>query len=190
MIFPYDNVDMGKQLDLLSQGKHGNGIPFIQRYESEGVKYIQIFRWNKHQKPHHTEKESIFPPAPDLKEKENTPTTLKEHEKEIKIMGKQLEASTELRNGELTVKRPLDKLTDDEFLLSLKEKFTWIDFDQVMVKMDAWLLAHPDRKKTRRFIVNWLNKIEKPIQTVKTASDPIPNTVPYWLGDALKEGFK
>ena len=59
-------------------------------------------------------------------------------------------------------------LTDEEFLLSLKEKFTWVDFDQVMVKMDAWLLAHPARKKTRRFIVNWLNKIEKPIE-VKNA---------------------
>ena len=55
-------------------------------------------------------------------------------------------------------------LTDDEFLTSLKEKFTWIDFDQAMVRMDAWLLAHPNRKKTRRFIVGWLNKIDKPMK--------------------------
>jgi phage replication O-like protein O len=67
-------------------------------------------------------------------------------------------------------------LTDEQFLSSLKEKFTWIDFDAVMVRMDAWLLAHPDRKKTRRFIVNWLNKIEKPmeVQYGTTGSDMDP----------------
>jgi hypothetical protein len=26
--------------------------------------------------------------------------------------------------------------------------------------MDAWLLAHPGRKKTRQFVINWLNKVE------------------------------
>jgi uncharacterized protein YdaU (DUF1376 family) len=55
-------------------------------------------------------------------------------------------------------------LTDEAFLLSLKEKFTWIDFDSAMVRMDAWLLAHPGRKKTRKFIVNWLNRIDKPME--------------------------
>lgn len=64
-----------------------------------------------------------------------------------------------------SVKKPKQaSLTDEEFLSFLKEKFTWVDFDAAMVKMDAWLLAHPGRKKTRRFIVNWLNKIEKPIE--------------------------
>ena len=58
-------------------------------------------------------------------------------------------------------------LSDEEFLTSLKEKFTWIDFDEVMVKMDAWLLTKPGRKKTRRFIVSWLNRIEKPISVTK-----------------------
>ena len=70
MIFPYDSIDMAKQLDLLSQGKHGNGMPFIQRYGVEGKDFIQILSWNRHQSPHHTEKESIFPPAPPFKEKE------------------------------------------------------------------------------------------------------------------------
>jgi DNA polymerase III delta prime subunit len=55
-------------------------------------------------------------------------------------------------------------LSDDEFLASLKEKFTWIDWEQTMIKMDAWLMANPGRKKTRRFIVNWINKIEKPLK--------------------------
>ena len=33
--------------------------------------------------------------------------------------------------------------------------------------MDAWLLAHKGRKKTRRFVVNWLNKIEKPLEILE-----------------------
>jgi hypothetical protein len=74
------------------------------------------------------------------------------------------------------VKKPTQvSITDEDFLSSLKEKFTWVDFETVMVKMDAWLLAHPGRKKTRRFIVNWLNKIEKPIgiEQAKKKPDPI-----------------
>jgi hypothetical protein len=64
MIFPYDKIDMEKQLNLLSKGKHENGVPFIQRYEIEGNAYIQILSWGRHQCPHHTEKESIFPSPP------------------------------------------------------------------------------------------------------------------------------
>jgi len=56
---------------------------------------------------------------------------------------------------------------DEEFLSSLKTMFTWIDIDAELVKMDAWFLANPERQKTRRFIVNWLNKIPKPLKVKK-----------------------
>ena len=101
MIFPYDNIDMGKQLDLLSQAKHGNGVPFIQRYDVDGTKYIQILTWDKHQKPHHTEAESKIPPTP--------PLIIKGMEKG---MEKQLNPSEELRNGEGTVKEPLESVKE------------------------------------------------------------------------------
>jgi phage replication O-like protein O len=82
-------------------------------------------------------------------------------------------------------------LTDEQFLLSLKEKFIWIDFDLVMTKMDAWLLAHPSRKKTRRFIVNWLNKIEKPLEILRPVFEkPKMTDGPSWIGEAIKEGWK
>ena len=29
--------------------------------------------------------------------------------------------------------------------------------------MDEWLERHPGRKKTRRFIITWLNKVERPV---------------------------
>ena len=90
MIFPYDNVDMEKQLQALS------AKPFIQRYEVEGKKFIQIINWEKHQKPHHTEADSKIPPAPPLKEKGD-----------FKGNGECQTESSELDNGELTVKEPL-----------------------------------------------------------------------------------
>jgi hypothetical protein len=64
-------------------------------------------------------------------------------------------------------------LAETDFLATLKAKFTWLNFDQEMIKIDAWLLAHPGRKKTHRFIVNWLNKIEKPMEIV--SQDPYAN---------------
>lgn len=166
MIFPYDNVDMEKQLQLLSKPKVNNGTPFIIRYASEGHNFIEIVSWHKHQKPHHTEKESVFPPAPPLN---------KDKDKD-KAEAPQLEKC----NGELTVKRPL-KLSDEDFFKSLKEKFTWVDFESTMVKIDAWFLAHPDRKKTRRFIVAWLNKIEKPIPIKQIEPAKIIDNTPDWI---------
>ncbi len=61
------------------------------------------------------------------------------------------------------------KLSDDEFVTQLKNNkaYTHIDLDQELSKMDAWLLTNPARKKTRRFIVNWLNKIDRPIEGKK-----------------------
>src|SRR4030042_612014 len=155
MIFPYDNVDMEKQLEMLCNGKHENGTPFIQRYESNGVKLLQIFKWNKHQKPHHTEKESIFPPAPPLKDKGDGD-------------GECHNDKLDLNNVPLTVKKPISKLTDQEFLKKLKENpaYKEIDIDRELGKLDAWLLTPrgKGKKKSRQRIVNWLNGVEIPIK--------------------------
>jgi len=52
-----------------------------------------------------------------------------------------------------------------DFIEMLRENpaYKHIDIDQELCKMDAWLSAHPGRKKTKRFVLNWLNKIEKPL---------------------------
>ncbi len=71
-------------------------------------------------------------------------------------------------------------IPDSVFLSSLKEKYYWINFDQTMIKIDAWLSVHPERKKTRRFIINWLNKIERPmaISTPPKKEPPPPEIIP------------
>ena len=57
--------------------------------------------------------------------------------------------------------------TDIEFITSLKNNVAYkhIDVDTELAKMDAWLLVHKGRQKTRKFIVAWLNKIDKPFQS-------------------------
>ena len=97
-IFPYDAVDVEKCLKQLAVNKANSGQPFINRYATDGQRYIQIVNWDKHQKPHHTERESKIPPAPPLVKEKGT-----EKGKE-----NQLKASTELSNGEGTVKEPLN----------------------------------------------------------------------------------
>jgi len=65
-IFPYDNFDMEGILNSLSQPKKTNhNEPFIVRYSNNGRKYIQILKFLDHQKPHHTEKNSTYPPPKD-----------------------------------------------------------------------------------------------------------------------------
>jgi len=54
-VFPYDSTKVSNLLDKLQ--KSG----FITRYSVNGGDYIQIQNWLTHQKPHHTEKESLIP---------------------------------------------------------------------------------------------------------------------------------
>jgi len=47
--------------------------------------------------------------------------------------------------------------------LKLNPAYKGINIDAELSKMDAWLLTKPGRQKTRSFIVNWLNKIDRPV---------------------------
>jgi len=60
-------------------------------------------------------------------------------------------------------------VTPQDFITSLKTNpaYRGIDLETEFGKMDAWLLAHPHRKKTDRFIVNWLNRADRVIETKK-----------------------
>lgn len=59
------------------------------------------------------------------------------------------------------------KLADAEFIAELKGNVAYrhIDIDRELGKMDAWLSLpkNSSRKKTRQFVVNWLNRIEPPM---------------------------
>ena len=58
-------------------------------------------------------------------------------------------------------------LLDEEFWAEMRRHYPGIDVDAESRKMDAWLLAHPGRKKTRQFVINWLNKVEPALAPAK-----------------------
>src|SRR5690606_392135 len=56
-IFPADDIDVDAALNELASAPE----PFIIRYESQGVRIIEVVNWHQHQKPHHQEKDSVLP---------------------------------------------------------------------------------------------------------------------------------
>lgn len=70
------------------------------------------------------------------------------------------------------VKPKPEKLSDEDFLKSLKELYKWINVDCEIDRMKAWLLTRPGRQLSRKFIVNWLNRIEKPLGFSETPAKP------------------
>jgi len=77
-IFPYEpKIDIEKGLEILTRPKKYSPRPFIIRYQVNGERYIQIVNWKKHQRPHHTEKESEIP-EPQEDTKNNGYLTVKE----------------------------------------------------------------------------------------------------------------
>lgn len=55
-LFPYREMDVAGKLENLA------AYGFIERYEVEGVKCIQVNNWQKHQRPHVKENPSDLPP--------------------------------------------------------------------------------------------------------------------------------
>lgn len=92
-LFPYrEGLDINGYLTVMERDG------FLYRYEVDGVKYIQIHNFTKHQNPHHTEKPKGFP-----KPKQPQCAT-----------GKQ--SLTPLNNGELTVTTRTDSLIPDSLI--------------------------------------------------------------------------
>jgi hypothetical protein len=183
MIFPYDNIDMEKQLQLLSNGKG-----FIQRYEIENKGYIQITSWHRHQVPHHTEKESTFPEPP-----LRTPLKDKEKDKE-----KGASPDAEFHNGSITVKEPLKKiygefknvLLKDEEIEKLNAKFGVQETNNKIENLSTYL-ASKGKKYANHYatILAWERKNPTPIKSAPVLKEGTIG-MPDWIEKAAKEGWK
>lgn len=91
---------------------------------------------------------------------------------------KSLEISLGRKEGKEGKEQACAHLSDEDFIKNLKANpvYKHIDLDTEFGKMDAWLAVRPGRKKTQRFIINWLNKIDKPVNTA--AQKRIPKADP------------
>ena len=162
-IMPYDSVNPDKILDKL-EGK------FIVRYESDGRKYIQINNFIKHQKPHHTEKESLIPSFNGvITVKQPSENTLKEKEKEKekeKGKGKCIEIpghiSSELWSEFLEMRKLIKKpMTDSAQMRAFK-------------KLDRFREAGHDIKKVieQSIDCNWQDFYEPKNNGTSTETKP------------------
>lgn len=70
-------------------------------------------------------------------------------------------------NEEVGADRKKTYLLDEEFWAEMRRHYPDIDVEAESRKMDAWLLARPGRKKTRQFVINWLNKVEPVLAPAK-----------------------
>ena len=50
------------------------------------------------------------------------------------------------------------KGVDEQFIAKLKTLNPTMDIDAELRKIDTWLLGHPERRKTRPFVANWINR--------------------------------
>jgi uncharacterized protein YdaU (DUF1376 family) len=74
-----------------------------------------------------------------------------------------------------------------------------LSIETELAKMDAWLSTRPGRKRTKRFIVDWLNRIEAPVTSnggIQRPPPPPPKNDPIgrgiWgrtYGDPRKHGY-
>lgn len=94
--FPYrENLDINGYLTELQR------LGFIRRYAVEGIAYIQVVNFAKHQTPHNTEKPSVIP-----------------KEVEQKHGGESITVKTPLTNGEIPAPLPPDLLIPDSLVLN------------------------------------------------------------------------
>ncbi|MEO3879290.1 hypothetical protein [Rheinheimera fenheensis] len=122
-VFPADNVDVDAGLSELQ--KYG----FIQRYEINGEKLVQILNFTKHQNPHHTEKGSELPDINGNYPAYYAKQPVKKQSKTVKEPT--LNESNTDNNGDLTVKspcldgeNPADSLIPDSLIPDTREKIS------------------------------------------------------------------
>lgn len=79
------------------------------------------------------------------------------------VLDKEKEEEGDKEKDKIKSKMGKQQQTDQEFIDSLKSNQAYkdIDVDMELAKMDAWLSTRSGKKKTRRWVVAWLNRIDR-----------------------------
>lgn len=166
-LFPYENVPVERLLGELAE------LGFIERYQDERERYIQIVSFLKHQTPHVREPASTIP-APD--EHEASPVKGKSSPADpVTVLDPVTEtvAVTAASVPEPTDRDPLpfepvekpkrERQTEvtAETLLELQDRFPTVNVPRAWEKAQDWMLANGRRKKDHvAFLRNWVRDEE------------------------------
>lgn len=137
----------------------------VRSYTVNGRGYIEIIKFNQRLRA----AKSKWPPPADI--------CCQPHADAVKCIGDGIGDGDGIDNIspngsdepiQAKPKRFRRALSDEEFISSLKNNsaYSHLNVDEELARMDAWLLVNPSRQKTRRFIVNWLNRKDKPLGKV------------------------
>jgi hypothetical protein len=165
-ILPFLDFEMQDTLNILLEARQI--IKFAINHKEYGI--IPSFRKHQRINGKESQEDSKFPLPDnhlDIEKQwgsngEATETTGREGKgREGKGKGKEGKGKGKEGNGVLS--------SDDDFIKMLKENpaYKGIDIDIELGKMDAWLSTPKGRgrTKTKQFIVNWLNKADRPVNT-------------------------
>jgi phage replication O-like protein O len=103
-----------------------------------------------------------------------------------------------LRHTKETIQKKLlqkkeQKLCDDDFWKEVRTLYTWVDINEQIIKIKGYQLTPKGKrwKMTRRSVIGWLNRIDKPLKIdVPILIAKEKDSSPSWIKDAVKEGWK
>lgn len=197
-VFPADNVDVDAGLAELM--KYG----FIQRYEINGEKLVQILNFAKHQNPHHTEKGSELPDINGDYPNYHAKQTVKKQSKTVKEPA--LNESTTDNNGALTVKQPCldggnpaDSLIPDSLIPDSREEIAAGASEKTSRAKTAKDLDYSEwpAKPSDQIFKDWLTlRKDKKLRVTQTVVDQFAKqlhlaaTAGYSVDDCLAYAIK
>lgn len=140
-IFPGDEVNVEKAVCDL------NEVGFIQRYDVDGEKFIQVLNFVKHQRPHHMEVASVIPPAPGMANRYNHEPIRKEQRQRILDRdGRKCVECESQEDLEIDHIKPVSKGggSDDSNLRTLCERCNSAKGNRTARGVDACLGSHKE----------------------------------------------
>ncbi len=169
-----------QQLLNISPGLFNQGLNLLEKIKylelNNNDKTIKVLQWNNFQNEYLSRRErGDYSKSPQLS------ATLRNYPPEER-RGEENRRDKKRGEGEAGLK---SKQSSEEFIASLKVNplYSWIAIDAELLKMDGWLQRNPGRKKTQKFILSWLGRIEKPVAPfrrpgsgVLITQDPFTNT--------------
>lgn len=170
LILPYDTLDPNKALKTLAEPKEHSGKPFIYRYIANNCKYIQIVNWNKHQKPHNSEVNSIIPLSTEVY------SMLYSIDKKDNKHSRHGATQLKLENGFVSVRKPLEilkglKLYENypqllkrlpEMIPIWKQSCPGVNIELEIKKAHAWELENTKKRKIDKikFLGAWMRRCQ------------------------------
>jgi hypothetical protein len=147
-------------------------IPWVKESVQRRMRYSDMQRQRANERWHNPGNATAMP-RQCLKENENAIESVIKDEKLVK------RANNIIKN---TINK--ERKEPEDFIAKLKQDpaYKGIDIDRELLKAQSWIKAHPGRKMTHRFFLNWINKVDPEIkmETQEKELNPLEKAAIAW----------